>query len=101
MKEKASKGHRIHSYLNMKVRVVTSSVQNAGKGLIAKDFIAKKDFICTYGGTLVDAADAPYASPIYMVNFENGRGPKLNGDDLDGDGRWLCLTLANREENSS
>ncbi len=67
------------------VKVAESRIPNAGKGLFAIDNISKNAVICTYGGTLIDAQDARYADPMYMVDFENGRGYKMIGDDSCGD----------------
>lgn len=58
---------------------------NAGKGLFAKKRITKGSLICTYAGKLVDSADCKYLDPTYMVNFELGKGFKLDGDGQDGD----------------
>lgn len=71
--------------LNSLVFVQKSKIRNAGNGLFAKQGFCKGDLICTYGGHLVDIADAKYIHPMYIVNFENGRGFKLVGDNQDGD----------------
>jgi SET domain-containing protein len=70
---------------NLKVFVAISKIPNSGNGLFAKETIPKGELICTYGGTFIDNADAHYTDPTYLVNFENGRGYKLIGDNLDGD----------------
>jgi hypothetical protein len=69
-----------------KVKVSKSKVStDAGNGLFATLEILKGDVICTYGGHLVDATDAKYIDPTYIVNFELGRGYKLVGDGVYGD----------------
>ena len=70
---------------NLKVFVAVSKIPNSGNGLFAKETIRKGELICTYGGRFIDNADAHYTDPTYLVNFENGRGYKLIGDNLDGD----------------
>jgi hypothetical protein len=62
-----------------------STIPKAGTGLFAKQFIAKGAVFCTYGGRLVDPAEAQYLDPTYTVAFEQGKGFKLIGDNEDGD----------------
>ena len=73
--------------VNAKVKVAKSRLpfEGAGKGLFAAVAIEKNELICTYGGKLIDAQEAKYCSPVYIVNFENGKGFKLDGDDTNGD----------------
>lgn len=54
-------------------------------GLFAKVKISKGSVVCTYGGALIDWQDAKYISPVYIANFENGKGFKIIGDDAAGD----------------
>lgn len=70
-----------------KVMVAKSKLpfKDAGKGLFATVAIKKSETICTYGGKLIDSQEAKYRSPVYIVNFENGKGFKLDGDDTNGD----------------
>jgi hypothetical protein len=71
--------------LNQQVTVKQSLIPNSGNGLFAcKDF-GKGEVICTYGGSLIDSAEAQYENPMYMVSFENGKGYKLMGDNRGGD----------------
>lgn len=65
--------------------VANSTIPSAGRGLFAAQRINKGDDICIYSGHLVDPADCKYLDPSYMVEFELGKGFKLNGDALDGD----------------
>lgn len=67
------------------VRVGRSKIPKAGRGLFASRSFNKGDLLCTYGGSLVDGAEAIYLDPCYMVNFENGKGWKLAGDNQEGD----------------
>ncbi len=59
--------------------------ENSGNGLFAVVDISKREIVCTYGGDLVDSNEAKYMNKCYMVNFENGRGYKLNGNGKRGD----------------
>jgi hypothetical protein len=68
-----------------KIRISISKIPKAGKGLFANCDLAKGEHICFYSGRLVDVVDAAYEDPTYLVSFENGRGFKLVGDDLEGD----------------
>ena len=77
--------HQINKRDNSKVFVSKSKIKNGGFGLFAKCYIEKREKICTYGGRLVEEAEAKYIDPTYIVGFENGHGCKLVGDDLDGD----------------
>ena len=70
---------------NCKVRVGPSNIVGGGEGLFAKEKILKGSLVCTYGGRLVDPQDAHFVNPIYIVDFETGRGFKLVGDGEDGD----------------
>ena len=70
---------------NQHVVVGKSRIPNAGNGLFAKRSFKKGELVCTYGGHLVDFTDARYIHPMYIVNFENGRGFKLVGDNEGGD----------------
>jgi len=76
-----------HAEMNNKVYFKTSTLPQpqAGNGLFANEDIPKESLFCTYGGFLIDPAEAKYLSPVYTVNFELGRGWKLIGDDTSGD----------------
>lgn len=62
-----------------------SNIPNGGTGLFAKVDIPRGSRICTYAGRLYDSSEAIYRDPTYMVNFELGKGFKLDGDGVDGD----------------
>ena len=70
---------------NQKVYVKESNIPNGGNGLFAKQDIQKGEVIATYGGQLIDPADARFADKTYIAEFEYGRGYKINGDNEDGD----------------
>jgi hypothetical protein len=70
---------------NMNVIVKPSKIPQAGNGLFAGKTFEKGETICTYGGQLVDVAEAKYLDPMYIVSFENGKGFKLCGDNAGGD----------------
>ena len=70
---------------NFKVRVGLSNIGGGGNGLFAKEKVMKGSLVCTYGGRLVDPQEANFENPMYIVDFENGRGFKLIGDAEDGD----------------
>jgi hypothetical protein len=76
-----------HNELNKQVHFNISTLPHpeAGNGLFASEDIIKRSIFCTYGGSLVDAAEAKYLNPVYIVSFELGRGSKLVGDGADGD----------------
>lgn len=71
--------------MNTKVYVKPSQIPNGGNGLYAKQFLSKHEVICTYGGKLIDEAEAKYCDPMYIASFEPGKGYKLSGDNEDGD----------------
>lgn len=70
---------------NEKVFCDSSKIEGAGRGLFAKQAIKKGEVVCTYGGQLVDGADAAYMDPTFIVSWQPGKGFKLLGDDIDGD----------------
>jgi hypothetical protein len=70
---------------NKKVYATKSKIAGGGKGLFAKVAFQKGDFICTYGGKLIDPSDAKYTDPTYIADFEPGKGFKLVGDNEAGD----------------
>lgn len=70
---------------NKRVYVKKSHIEGGGNGLFAVERIEKGETLCTYGGQLIDPAEAKYMNPMYIVNFELGKGFKLNGDNEDGD----------------
>ena len=74
-----------YSNLNPKVFASKSRIPKSGNGLFAKIFIEKGGLICTYGGKLIDNAEAKYLNPTYTAAVENGKGSKLIGDNIDGD----------------
>lgn len=78
-----------------------SRIPNGGTGLFATVQIPKGGQICTYAGRLYDAREAMYRDPTYMVNFELGKGFKLDGDGADGDiGHFANATQVNEEGES-
>ncbi len=77
--------HQDHRNLNTKVKVAKSKIKGGGNGLYALQRIPKDTVVCTYGGALIDCQDAKYLSPVYIANFENGKGFKVIGDDECGD----------------
>lgn len=75
-----------------------SRIPNGGTGLFAKVDIPRGTLICTYAGRLYDSTEAVYRDPTYMVNFELGKGFKLDGDGDDGDiGHFANATQTNDE----
>ena len=70
---------------NTNVYTATSKIPKSGTCLFANVSIKKGDLICTYGGKLIDNAEAMYQNPTYTAAFENGKGYKLIGDNIDGD----------------
>jgi hypothetical protein len=75
-----------------------SKIPNGGAGLFAKVDIPRGTLICTYAGRLYDSTEAVYRDPTYMVNFELGKGFKLDGDGEDGDiGHFANATQINDE----
>ena len=81
----ASKKESFASTKKTNVAVRPSNIVGGGKGLFAKIDMKRGQTICLYSGELIHACDAPYSDPTYLVNFENGRGYKLIGDDHTGD----------------
>jgi hypothetical protein len=79
----ASKG--IKKPYTEKVYVKKSKIKQAGMGLFIKSPVNRGEIVCTYAGNLFDSSEAKYRDPTYMVNFEQGRGYKLDGDGKDGD----------------
>lgn len=79
-------GGKANFVSNERVYVALSKIPKAGQGLFAKEWIRKDEIVCTYGGNLVDGAEAIYLDPTYMLAYEkSGKGLKLQGDDVDGD----------------
>lgn len=75
----------IYNERNDSVYVKKSNIPYSGNGLFAKKLIKKGEYVATYSGQLVDEMEAKYINPCYIVNYENGKGYKLVGDNLDGD----------------
>jgi hypothetical protein len=76
--------YRVNEW-NQRVYVTLSRIPNSGQGLFAKEMIKKGEVICTYGGKLIDPAEARYLDPTYIAAFEPGKGFKLQGDNEAGD----------------
>lgn len=73
-----------------------SNIANGGQGLFLRHPLRRGEIICSYAGRLFDASEAKFRDPTYMVNFELGRGFKLDGDDVDGDlGHYANATRRN------
>ena len=49
----------------------------AGTGIFASVNIKKGEYICSFGGALIDSAVAQYVDPTYILSYEIGRGFKL------------------------
>ena len=80
-----------HLSLNNGVEVDESEVH--GQGLFAIREFQVGEVVCTYGGQLIDENEAKYLPPHNMVNFENGRGFKIIGDDIMGDKGIYCNSV--------
>lgn len=85
----------IYNENNQNVYVKPSTVPSSGNGLFAKKFIKKGEYIATYSGQLVDENEAKYINPCYIVNYENGKGYKLVGDNIDGDTGHFANSICN------
>jgi hypothetical protein len=85
-KNNKSRMRKVENFVD-KANVIAqpSCIPNGGTGLFATVQIPKGSRICTYAGRLYDAREAMYRDPTYMVNFELGKGFKLDGDGADGD----------------
>jgi len=62
----------IHHYVSKKCdpdeNLIIEDIENKGKGVIAKNFIAKGDFICEYSGDLIELEEAKKRENKYEID---------------------------------